>query len=340
MYENNDVRPLVSLIIPVYNVEKYLRKALSSVENQTLKDIEVIIVNDGSTDRSPLIIEEFSERNSNFIVINQENKGLSGARNAGISISKGEYIAFMDSDDFVSPDFLQSLYQSAIENQADIVCCNYNIYYPQLDLSIYMPFTSLPGIYSNSKALKKLILDMGVHYFAWNKLCKRSLFFDNQIKFYDMYFEDVATSPRLFYYAKKVVLLGRALYNYTSRESSILNTVSLRKINDFIKSLGVIRNFLEKERSYNKYKGHVWVYSQRAKLVSYYLILQLHMDAMNFDGFLENISAAKRSIDYIAGNNYRICRSDVPELPYLVKAPAKKVKIRKRKKNKKSAKLD
>ena len=333
-------RPLVSLIIPVYNVEKYLRKALKSVEEQTLKDIEVIIVNDGSTDGSKAIIEEFAARNSNFVVINQQNKGLSGARNTGISVSTGDYIAFMDSDDFVTPDFLECLYTSAIENEADIVCCNYNLYYPQLDLSIYMPFTSLPGIYSNSKALKKLILDMGLHYFAWNKLCKRTLFFDNQIRFYDMYFEDVATSPRLFYYAKKVVLLGRALYNYTSRESSILSTVSLRKINDFIKSLGVIRNFLEKQKSYDKYKGHIWVYSQRAKLVSYYLILQLHMDAMNFDGFIDNIAAAKRSIDYISGDKYRVRKSDVPELPYLVKAPIKKVKVKKKSRKNRFAKLD
>lgn len=328
MSTNYDI-PLVSLIIPVYNVEDYLRKALQSVENQTFNNFEAIIVNDGSTDESLKIINEFVERNSNFHLINQKNAGLSAARNTGLIASKGEYIAFMDSDDYINPDFIKLLYNAAVKNNADIACCNFNLYYPNSNLRIYMPFTCMPGIYSNSKALKKLILDLGLHYFSWNKLCKRSLFFDNNIKFYDMYFEDIATSPRLFYHANKIVVLGKALYNYTNRETSILNSVNVRKVNDFIRSLGVIRNFFEKHNDYKKYKNRIWLYSQKVKLISYYYTLQLHLDAMNFKGFMDNILSATKSIDYFTSDKYKNYNSDVPELPYFVKRPPKRIKIKK-----------
>lgn len=330
--KNNDKKILISLIIPVYNVENYLKKALSSVENQTMKDIEVIIINDGSTDNSPNIINKFASQNSNFIVINQENKGLSAARNAGLNISKGKYIAFMDSDDYIEPNFLECLYNAAVKNNADIVCCNFNFYFPKKDMKIYMPITSIPSTLSNTKALKKLILDVGTRHFAWNKLCKRTLFLDNNIKFYDMYFEDIATSPRLFYHADKIVILGKALYNYTNRKTSILNTMNTDKINDFILSLGILRNFFENQGEYEKYKNRIWIYSQRTKIVSYYFILQMHINSHNMEGFVDNINSATKSIDYFSGNNFVPSPTDIPDLPYHVIAPVKKIKKQKIKK--------
>lgn len=327
--------PAVSLIMPVYNVEKYLSKALESVQNQTLKNFELIIVNDGSTDKSIDIIEEFCNKNKNFRLINQENQGPSAARNTGIKESIGEYIGFMDSDDYLEPEFLESLYNAAVENDADIACCNFNTYYPAQNLKIYMPFTSFPGVYSKTKALRKLILDIGVHYFVWNKLSKRSLFFDNNLTFDKMYFEDIATSPKMFYYADKIVFLGKALYNYTSRESSILHSMNVIKINDYIRALGVIRNFLENEKVYKNYNGHIWIYSQRVKIVSYYYILMLHAKAMNFKGFWENISAATKSIEYFAGDSFLPDKNkSIPDLVSEVKDPPKNKKI-KVKKNKK-----
>lgn len=322
--------PLVSLIIPVYNVENYLNKALTSVVNQSMKDIEVIIINDGSTDRSSDIINKYAKKNSNFIVIEQENQGLSAARNKGLSVSKGTYIAFMDSDDYIEPNFIECLYNAAVKSGADIACCNFNYYFPQKDMKIYMPLTSIPRTFSNTKALKKLILDFGFHHFAWNKLCKRSLFFDNNIRFYDMYFEDIATSPRLFYYANKIILLGKALYNYTNRKTSILNTMNIEKIEDFIKSLGVMRNFFENQRDYEKYKRRIWIYSQRVKIVAYYFILQMHTAAGNMEGFLDNITAATKSIEYFAGEKFVPSFVEVPDMPYQIVAPVQNIKIKKK----------
>ncbi len=325
------VAPAISLIMPVYNVEKFLSKALDSVQNQTFQDFELIIVDDGSTDGSVEVIKKYCENNENFILLCQQNQGPSAARNAGLEVCRGDYIGFMDSDDYLEPEFLESLYLAAVENDADIACCNFNLYYPQRNLKIYMPFTAFPGVCSKTKALRKLILDMGIHYFVWNKLSRRELFFDNNLTFDKMYFEDIATSPKLFYYADKIVLIGKALYNYTSRDTSILHTMNIVKINDFIRSLGVIRNFLENEKVYSDYNNHIWIYAQRVKLVSYYYILMLHAKAMNFKGFLENINAATKSIDYFAGDSFEpVTNMSIPELIHAIKEPIKTIKIKKK----------
>lgn len=314
--------PAISLIIPVYNVEKYLDKALQSVENQTFKDFEVIIVDDGSTDSSIKIINEFCKKNSNFKLITQQNSGPAVARNTALSLSKGSYIAFMDSDDYIEPNFLESLYTAAIKHNADIVCCNFNTYYPKKNLKVYLPFNTPSGVYSKEKALKKLIPDIGMHYFVWNKFCKREIFFDNNLKFDDMYFEDISISPKLFYYAEKIVLLREPLYNYTSRENSILHSMTTRKTNDFIRALGIIRNFLEINEAYKDYRGHLWFYAQKAKLVSYFYILGLHSKASNFKGFIENISCARKSIDYFISDKFKSIDHNVQvKAIYPIKTP-------------------
>lgn len=315
--------PAISLVMPVYNVENFLNKALTSVENQTFKDFEMIIVDDGSSDKSYEIAEEFCCRNPNFKLIKQKNSGPAAARNTGVTHCKGEYIAFMDSDDYLEKNFLEELYNLAKKTSADITCCNFNMYYPNKNLKIYMPFNSLPGVYTKSKALRKLILDISVHYFIWNKLYKKELFLERNIKFDNMYFEDISTSPRLFYFAKTVAFTSKALYNYTMRENSILHSINAKKVNDYIKALGIIKSFLEENNDYEKYSGHVWIYAQRVKFVVYYYIINLHLKALNFKGFGKNISCAMKSINYFTDKkiNGNIENIDVP---YEVKDPQQK----------------
>ncbi len=316
--------PEISLIIPVYNVEKFLSRALESVKNQTFKNFEAILVDDGSTDESLKICEKYCNENDNFILLKQNNKGPGEARNTALKICKGNYIGFMDSDDYLEPEFLESLYNAAVESNADIACCNFNMYFPDKNLKIYMPFNTLPGIYSKTKALRKLILDMGIHYFVWNKLVKREIFFDNNLKFDNMYFEDVATSPKLFYFADKIILVGKALYNYTSRDKSILHSIDAQKVNDYIRSLGIIRNFLEKESAFKDYNNHFWVYAQKTKIVTYYYILMLHTKAMNFSGIMENLNNAKRSINYFTDKKFEFDNNDnAPGVPYPIHQPKK-----------------
>uniref|UniRef100_UPI003AEFCC04 glycosyltransferase family 2 protein n=1 Tax=Cetobacterium sp. TaxID=2071632 RepID=UPI003AEFCC04 len=152
----------VSIIIPVYNVELYLREALDSVINQTLKEIEIIIVNDGSTDNSLEIVKEYETKDHRIIVINQENQGLSGARNSGLKIAKGHYIYFMDSDDYIALDTLEICYECALEKQLDFVFFDAQSFTKDdIDISEYNYDRSRnikeKTIYSGKEALKKLL---------------------------------------------------------------------------------------------------------------------------------------------------------------------------------------
>ena len=115
----------VSVIIPVFNVEKYLNQCLDSVCAQTLKDIEIICINDGSTDNSYNLLCEYAKLDSRIIIINQSNKGVSSARNAGVKLARGEFLCFIDSDDYVDSDYLEKLYQSAVTNNCEIACSGF-----------------------------------------------------------------------------------------------------------------------------------------------------------------------------------------------------------------------
>ena len=321
--------PKISLIIPVYNVEKFLRTTLGSVFAQTFKDFEVIIVNDGSTDSSFEIIKEYDEKHDNMVVINQENQGQGIARNNALKVAKGEYVAFLDSDDFLEPDFLEELYKTATENDADISCCSFRLNYEKGFHEIFMAFTPRKSsVISSDEALKKLILDITMHHYLWNKLYKRSLFTENNIIFYDMFFEDIATCPKLFYYANKVAITNKCLYNYRRHKKSTIAEMDAVKINDFIKSLGAMRNFLEYENIYKEYQFHFKAYALRASLQVYFSILFEHIYKMNFNGMGTNLKNAYISIKLFCSNNY-IPEINPPILPFYVKQPKNKRKKKK-----------
>lgn len=311
----------ISLIIPVYNVEKYLRRALISVENQTFKNFEVIIVNDGSTDNSMKIIEEFVNKNKNFFVISQENKGLGEARNIGLRHSRGQYIAFLDSDDFLEPNYLEKLYLTAIKTCSDIVCCNFYFYYESTKLRIWCPLNSIPGVYSSDKAMKKITSCIGTFHFAWNKLYRKSLFTDHKIEFKKMYFEDCTTSPVLFFYAHTVTFINDCLYNYVMRENSIVHTMNAQKINDFIRTLGINRDFYEKKGIYKKYKRRFKAYAMRLNFFITCDIFMMHFKSTNFNGLIKNFKAFRKSIKHFTSDKYKSCKDSSPELLSPIKEP-------------------
>lgn len=321
----SSVNPKISLIIPVYNTEQYLEDALQSVLAQTFTDYEVIMVNDGSTDGSLAILKKYARKYDNFKLIDQNNCGRSKTRSAGVAASRGEYIAFLDSDDFLEPEFLAQLYKSAIENDADIACCNYYLYYDKSCKKIYMPFTAKTGVYSNEVALKKLILDTTFHFFMWNKLFRRHLFFDNEVIFFDMYFEDVAICPQLFYYANKVSFVNRSLYYYRRHQGSVISQIDAPKTNDYIKSLGIIRNFLEQKNIYSKYKLVFKLYAFRFKIQIGYCILTDHIDNLSFADIGINLKRAYVAINSFKSDKY-IPVSDLPVLPFYVEPPCQNKK--------------
>ncbi len=317
--------PIISVIIPVYNVEKYLRKALESAANQTFNNYEVIIINDGSTDKSLDIVLEFVKKYKNFYLVNQKNSGLSKARNIGIEISRGEYIAFLDSDDFIEPDYLETLYNACVKDNADIAYCGHFLYFHKINFKFYMPFTSRTVKLKKDKALKKLIRDITLHYFAWNKLYKKSLFKENNITFSDMYFEDIATTPKLFYYANKVSITSKALYNYTKRTGSILRSMNVKKINDYIRAYGCIRNFLEKNNDFEEYSKSFKMFGYRMMLCNYYSVFRIHILYKNFNGFIKNIKNSNNSVKYYKSKEFEIFDGE-PILPCPITEPECKSK--------------
>ena len=182
----------VSVIVPIYNVEKYLRKCLDSLVNQTLKDIEIICINDGTKDNSVNIVNEYLQKYPNVILINQENQGLGMARNNAMKHAKGDYIAFVDSDDWVDLNMYEVLYNKAIETNADIVECDYRMVFENStkiknrtlfgSLHTWKKFPIVCGKVFDWKFVKKELFD-GLRCMVWNRLYKRRLIFDTHLTF-------------------------------------------------------------------------------------------------------------------------------------------------------------
>ena len=244
--------PAVSLIVPVYNVSAYLRPCLDSIEKQTFLNFEAILINDGSTDDSLSILEEYAARNPNFIVINQENRGVSEARNLGVRLAKADYITFADSDDILRKDFIERLYTEIENTGADIVCCEY-----KFQLSNGFRFRIYPGwrgVNNRNKAIARIMRDITVHHFCWNKIYKKSLFIDNNIYFPPMRFEDIATTSRVFYYAEKIAFIPQPLYYYVQRKGSFMSEVNYARLQDHINSFAILRSFFEQTGEYGVYR--------------------------------------------------------------------------------------
>lgn len=213
---------LISIIIPVYNAEKFLPKCLDSVKNQTYKNLEIILVNDGSTDMSGLICDEYSQKDNRFIVLHKENGGVSSARNTGLEIAKGDYIGFVDPDDWIEPDMYEKLYQLIIEFQADISSCGYfteNVYG-----KVRYHTTKSDIIKFNRVTALNTILDMNsFRGITCNKLFSADLIkkapvvnFD-----YDIHFgEDLLFCCEMILKSKNIVYSPTPYYHYITHDSN------------------------------------------------------------------------------------------------------------------------
>lgn len=221
--------PKVSVIIPVYNVEKYLEQCLDSVINQTLKDIEIICVNDGSTDNSKNILEKYAQKDSRIKILTQENKGQGAARNRGIKEATGKYLYFVDSDDWLVNNALEKLFNHITKTNADICVCGL-IFYDQTDNS-YRPrkvysisdFTNNEEDICTYKDFSKIIftqVEVSLKMYDSEFFRKNNLFFAEGV-----FFEDVITHTKAMILAQRVTFLGEHLYYYRkAREGSTMST--------------------------------------------------------------------------------------------------------------------
>ncbi len=213
----------VSIIVPVYNVEKYLRECLDSLIGQTLKDIEIITINDGSPDNSLQILEEYATKDPRVKIINQENAGLSAARNRGLSEASGEYVAFIDSDDWVDADFCERLYNAAQKDEADIAAGGVVLYKNPQKSKKHISYQK-NCVYKGIKEKYYKLLFGAAHCYVCNKIYRREALIKSGIVFPEgKVYEDMHWSPRVVCELGKAVVVGGVSYFYRQNMSSITN---------------------------------------------------------------------------------------------------------------------
>ena len=209
---------LVSIIVPVYKVEKYLRQCLDSLVSQTYSNIEIILVDDGSPDNCGIICDEYAEKDSRIIVIHKKNEGLSAARNNGIDIAKGEYLMFVDSDDWVEPTYCERALEQAILQNAACVAFGITTIRTNGEIISMAPLSS--RFISAEEAIACMVERKFPYGYVVNKIYKRSLFKDLRFPLGVIY-EDNAILYLVFHLAKGVYVFNDRLYNYRRREGSL-----------------------------------------------------------------------------------------------------------------------
>lgn len=243
---------ILSIVVPVYNVAKYLPKCLDSLLNQDigLDDYEIIVVNDGSTDASGEIAQDYAGRFSNIVLLNQENKGLSAARNSGIGSAKGKYIQFVDSDDYLEPNVLKSLVEKMEKDNLDILRFNYQNVNEKYEVfnpnKINKPFVDYRDEICDG--LTFLNERLGYACYAVQFIIKAELLMPHENRFREgMLFEDTEWTPRILTLAHRMTSVETIVYNYLQREGSITQSVDKTKKQKSIKDRLMLLDLLQSQ---------------------------------------------------------------------------------------------
>ncbi len=239
---------LVSVIVPAYNVEDYIGKCLDSLANQTLEQLEVIVVDDGSTDKTGSIADEYQKKYpAIFKVIHKKNEDVSIARNTGLEKATGEYIGFLDSDDWVNPDMYEKLYKKACENDSDIVACDTLAIYPDKKVLIESNI-------NESSNVEDLMIN--AYAVIWNKIYKKELIDGIKFKEKMRFCEDVQFLYMIYPKIKKISVIHENLHNYLQRVGSLTYTYN-EKLYQLIESLDDIVNYYKDKGFYQKYYDEI-----------------------------------------------------------------------------------
>lgn len=250
---NSEIKLVVSVIVPIYNVEKYLSKCIDSILRQTYMELEIILIDDGSPDHCPHICDDYSNIDARIIVIHQKNQGLSGARNAGIQVATGDYLMFVDSDDYIELTMIEEMLKYAIENECSLVACGRTYVYENGN-RIQKTKEQINYIFDFKDALKEMnsydLFDMS----AWGKLYKKDLWNDMRFPVGKLS-EDFFVMYRIIEMAQQVGFMAKPFYNYLQRKNSISKN---RKINeDFIEAARYQMEFLDSTYPELSDMGHV-----------------------------------------------------------------------------------
>ncbi len=264
------MKDLISIIVPIYNVEKYLNKCIESIVNQTYENIEIILIDDGSNDNSGIICDEYAKKDNRIIVVHKENGGVSSARNKGLKIAKGEWISFVDADDWIEQIFCQTLLNKVTQEQADIALCGYNRI---TDNRIEKINANNQEVFLNSNEyLVKSLNPQTGFGFCHMKLIKKevlkSISFNERIEVG----EDALFNIQLSTYIKKAVFLKQPLYNYRINNQSVVKRYDENYANKYLKSMKIIEEYIWQE--YNEEnEENIEIKQNYYNFVAYHIML-------------------------------------------------------------------
>ena len=243
--EENKIK--ISVMVPIYNTSQYLEKCLKSILSQSLREIEIICVNDGSTDNSLEILEKFSKKDERIVIINKKNGGLTSARNTALKIARGKYCLNIDSDDWIEQEYFKDIYEKAERDNLDILLTNIIFDYPNRK-STLNDLNLGDNTIINGKKYINIFFQNNKHGFTWNKLIKRELYFKNKLQYNEKIFllEDLELIGRIGYFSKRVGKLNRAYYHYMQRETNGSQRVKLKNLIDRIEAYKSLIDFYQK----------------------------------------------------------------------------------------------
>lgn len=267
---------IVSIIVPIYNIENYIEDCVQSITNQSYKNLEIILVDDGSSDNSPLICDELAKKDNRIKVIHKKNGGLSSARNAGIEIAKGEYLGFIDGDDIVNCEMYEFMINIAINENADIVQCEF-LKFLNISEIVNDSYDSEVTIFNNVEALKNLYKP-GINISSivtWTKIYKRDLFKEIRFPLGKLH-EDEFTTYKLLYKANKIAYTNRKLCYYRQTPNSIMNSNFSKNRLDVLESLEERLDFINNNFNDSELKDLSLEYYLMNCMNSYYLYKNSH----------------------------------------------------------------
>lgn len=247
----------ISVIVPIYNVGRYLEHSLNTIAQQNFDSYEVILVDDGSTDNSREIAEQFVKKfGDKFRLLSQENMGQSAARNNGLKIAEGKYITYMDSDDAVEPDYLRLMHEAAIKADADMVFCAFrSVDENGVCLKEVYESNFVPGQVYNIKEDKTLLL---MENNVWNKLFKKEIIEQNHLVFPDrVWAEDLRFTKKYMAYTTRCVYVDVPVYQYYQRSNSTLHSMKLERTAEILTALDDVSDFYKQNEIYDLYKEEI-----------------------------------------------------------------------------------
>ncbi|MCQ2256824.1 MAG: glycosyltransferase [Bacteroidaceae bacterium] len=287
----------VSIIIPCYGVEKYLNRCLCSIVNQTLKNIEIILVDDGSLDKVPSMCDDWEKKDSRIKVIHKENGGLGFARNSGLEIASGDFIAFVDSDDYVELDMYEKLYNEAVKENADVVFCGFK---NETKKGKWQERKEVVQneVLANNKDIQNFMLDMVAcapyvpverkyQMSVWHSIYKRSVIVDNKIRFYserEIVSEDIPFQIDFLKKCNKLVYIPQAFYYYCLNAKSLTATYKTEKFEGFKRLRSLLLTKLENTEGGSDRVNRLFIGYVRSDLFNL-----LNSNRTDSDSILKNI---------------------------------------------------